>query len=299
MVLNGSYSKWTRVVSGVPQGTILGPVLFLLFINDLSNCVKNSIKLFADDCKVYKPISSVNDCVSLQDDLNSVCAWTRNWQLSFNKDKCVVLRVRKNTDFTYSMDGKALKSVKEQKDLGVTISDTLKPSVHIHNIAKKANQRLGMIRRCFSNKSQLTVKPLYTTLVRPILETVSSAWSPYTQKDIAELDKIQHRAERLCEPRIHFQDLSERRDRVDMCETYKILNREYKLNPNDFFELGVDNLRGHDLKLVKQRSRTDIRRHFFSNRVVNKWNKLSNKVITANNISTFKERLELGADARA
>ena len=163
------------VVSGVPQGTILGPVLFLLFINDLPSCVKNTIKLFADDCKVYKPISTVDDCVSLQDDLNSICAWTRNWQLAFNKDKCVVLRVRKNTDFTYSMDGKALNRVKDQKDLGVTISDTLKPSAHIHNIAKKANQRLGMIRRSFSNKSHLTVIPLYTTLVRPILETVSPA----------------------------------------------------------------------------------------------------------------------------
>ena len=156
-----------------------------------------------------------------------------------------------------------------------------------------------MIRRSFSNKSHLTIIPLYTTLVRPILETVSPAWSPHTQKDIYELDKIQRRAERLCDPRIKFQDLSERRARADICETYKILHRDYKLNPSDFFTLSEDNRRGHDLKLVKQRSCTDIRKHFFSNRVINQWNKLSNDVITANNISTFKERLELGADARA
>ena len=84
-----------------------------------------------------------------------------------------------------------------------------------------------------------------------------------------------------------------------MCETYKILNHEYKLSPHDFFELSEDNLRGHNLKLSKQRFRTDIRRNFFSNRVVNEWNNLDNKTVTANNLCTFKERLELGADARA
>ena len=156
-----------------------------------------------------------------------------------------------------------------------------------------------MIRRSFSSKSPLTVKPLYTTLVRQILETVSPVWNPHMQKDIAELDKIQHRAERLCDPRITFQDLSQRRFRADMCETYKILHHEYRLEPDKFFTLSDDNLRGHNFKLSKQRSRTYIRKNYFSNRVVNAWNKLDNKTVNANNLSTFKERLELGADARA
>ena len=108
----------------------------------------------------------------------------------------MVLRVRNDIDFTYCMDGKALDIVHEQKDLGVIISDTLKPSLHIQSVAKKANQRLGMIRRCFSNKSADTIKPLYTTLVRPISKTVSSAWNPWLHKDISELDRIQHRAEK-------------------------------------------------------------------------------------------------------
>ena len=84
-----------------------------------------------------------------------------------------------------------------------------------------------------------------------------------------------------------------------MCETFKILNRKYKIDPSDFFELCDDNRRGHSLKLAKERSRTDIRRNFFSNRVVNYWNNLDNETVTANTVSTFKERLELGADARA
>ena len=117
--------------------------------------------------------------------------------------------------------------------------------------------------------------------------------------DIAELDTIQHRAEKLGNPRIRFQNLSERRLRTDMCETFKILNRKYKIDPRDFFELCGDNRRGHSLKLAKKRSSTDIRRNLFSHRVVNYWNNLDNETVTANSVSTFKERLELGADARA
>ena len=113
------------------------------------------------------------------------------------------------------------------------------------------------------------------------------------------MDKIQRRAEKLCTFRIKFQDLSERRRRVGMCKTHKTFNYEYKLNPRDFFKRCHGNIRGHSLKLVKQRSRTEIRSNFFSNRVVNEWNNLANKTVTANYFCTFKERLEQDADARA
>ena len=119
-----------------------------------------------------------------------------------------------------------------------------------------------MICRSFSNKNHFTVKPLYTTIVRPILETVSPAWNPYMQEDIAK------RAERLCDPRIMFQDLSQRRLRADMCEMYKILYHEYRIEPDKFFTLSDDNLRGHSFKLSKQRSRTDLRKNNLSNKVV-------------------------------
>ena len=167
------------------------------------------------------------------------------------------------------MSSKALKCVTEQKDLDVTITDTLKPFIHIHNIAKKANQKLGMIRHCFSNKTDITIKPLYTTLVVPILESVFTAWSPSTQRDIIELEKIQRRAEKLFTPRIKFKDLSERRRRADMCEIYKTLNHEYKFNPLDFFELCDDSLCGRDFEFVKQRSRMDIRSNLFCYQVAN------------------------------
>jgi hypothetical protein len=145
VVLNGNYSKWTNVISGVPQGTILGPILFLIYINDIVDSVKTNIKLFADDAKIFTKINSIEDCARLQTDLNTVAAWTKRWLLGFNKEKCVVVRNRKSIPFTYHIDGHPLKEVDQQKDLGVIVSNDLKPSKHITYVCKKAQQRLGMI----------------------------------------------------------------------------------------------------------------------------------------------------------
>ena len=175
VILNGTYSDWARVISGVPQGTILGPLLFLFYINDLPEHVKSTAKMFADDCKIYTRIANTSDCVTLQDDLNSLSAWSRQWLLGFSKEKCVVIRVKKALDFIYCIDGHALECVSEQNDLGVTISNELKPSKHIDSIIKKANQRLGMIRRCFTNRSANVIVPISTSLIRPFLETNSAA----------------------------------------------------------------------------------------------------------------------------
>ena len=212
VILNGTYSDWARVISGVPQGTILGPLLFLFYINDLPDHVKSTAKMFADDCKIYTRIANTSDCVTLQDDLNSLSAWSRKWLLGFSKEKCVVMRVKKALDFIYCIDGHALEYVSEQKDLGVTISNDLKPSKHVDSIVKKANQRLGMIRRCFTNRSANVIVPIYTSLIRPILETYS-AWNPWLKKDIDALERVQRRCEKLCSESVSFVPLSVRRYR--------------------------------------------------------------------------------------
>ena len=145
MVIDGNRSKWTSVTSGVPQGTILGPILFLFFINDLTSIIENQVKLFADDAKFYHNIKDVEDAISLQHDLEAISAWSKDWLISFNNEKCVVLRVRKALEWTYFLNGQPLTEVSEQKDLGIIISNDLKPIKHIASICKKANQRLGMI----------------------------------------------------------------------------------------------------------------------------------------------------------
>ncbi len=271
----------------------MGPILFLFFINDLPNIVKSRVKLFADDAKLYSEVRTLDDCLKLQSDLDSLCAWSKNWMISFNKEKCVVLRIRQALQFTYYMDGHPLSVVTEQKDLGVLISNDLKPSKHVSSICNKANQKLGMIHRCFSNHSRAVISPLYKSIVRPIIENSSPAWNPWLQKDINKLDSVQKRCVKLCSNNIEFESLSDRRQKADLKETYKQVHGLYK-NPSQLQVAERQyNTRGHSKRLGKEHSRTEIRKTFFTNRVVNTWNNLPESLVTAASTTSFKEGLEL------
>ena len=217
-MIDGNRSKWTSVTSGVPQGTILGLILFPFFIDDLPSIIEHQVKLLADDAKFYH---NIEDAISVQDDLDAISAWSKDWLISFNNEKCVVLRVRKALEWTYFLNGQPLTEVSEQKDLGIIISNYLKPTKHIASICKKANQRLGMIRRCFSNHSREVILPLYKPIVPPLIENSSPAWTPWLQHDINNLDKMQKRCLKLCTDHIEIEHLSTRRQKVDMKETSK------------------------------------------------------------------------------
>ena len=127
VVLPGGTSAWKPVYSGVPQGSILGPILFLCYVNDIPDQVHSTVKMFADDTKMYKEVSVLEDCEDLQNDLNNLGAWAKFWLLRFNESKCVVLKIRQALNFHYSLNGAALCETDCQKDLGVIISNTLKP----------------------------------------------------------------------------------------------------------------------------------------------------------------------------
>ncbi len=179
-----------EVISGVPQGTIIKPILFLLYVNDLPDQAHAMAKMFADDTKLYESLRPLRDCAALQADLESFEVWMRDWLITFNKDKCVILRIRKSLQFTYFIDGHPLQEVSEHKDLGITVSSDLKPSKHFVTICKKANQRLGMINRCFANHSRSVISLLYKSIVCPIIENCSPIWNPCFQRDIDMLDKV-------------------------------------------------------------------------------------------------------------
>ena len=150
-----------------------------------------------------------------------------------------------------------------------------------------------MIRRCFTNHSPVVVRNLYCGLVRPILETNSPAWNPWLKKDIECLDKVQRKCERLCSQDLHLQPLAQRRLKADMRETYKLLHGHYKTDTSSMFTLSErSGLRGHELKLAKESSRTEVRHQFFSNRVVNAWNGLDESTVMAPSLDIFKTRLE-------
>ena len=148
VLVNGASSNPTSVDSGVPQGTVLGPLLFLLHINDLPEVVSSQVRLFADDCLLYRPIKGREDQVALQRDLDLLKAWGDTWGMKFNASKCNVMRVcRSTTPFTqfYSLGGQVLGEVNEAKYLGVTLSNELSWSPHISKTVSKAKSSLGFL----------------------------------------------------------------------------------------------------------------------------------------------------------
>ena len=148
VVLNGVTSRQQDVLSGVPQGSVLGPTLFLIFVNDIDNTIASHIQKFADDCKVYRSVSSTTDIELLQQDIKNLCKWSKDWQVVFSVKKCKSLHIgNNNIHHEYTMESELLQQVTEETDLGVIISQDLKPSKQCVNAVKKANMTLGMMKR--------------------------------------------------------------------------------------------------------------------------------------------------------
>ena len=149
---NGSQSSPIDVISGVPQGTVLGPLLFYIYINDLPNCVASSCSLFADDCLLYRQISSPDDCCILQDDLLKMEDWANTWKM-VNIDKCEVLQIslRNSTPVNYYLYNNPLRIADEAKYLGVLLDSKLNFNKHIETICKKANGVLAFLKRNLYN----------------------------------------------------------------------------------------------------------------------------------------------------
>ena len=303
--MNGRYSKWQEVLSGVPQGSVLGPLLFLIFINDIEEDVISKVCKFADDTKIGRAVGSEEEVNKLREDLRRLCEWAKDWQMLFNIEKCVVMHFgHNNKRVEYTMEGNKLKHSDGERDLGVKISNNGKSSEQCMIAAKKANTVLGMIKRNFKSRSKDVIIRLYKTLVRPRLEYCVQMWSPYLRKDIETLEKVQRRATKMIwacrtnsyEERLKYSDLTSlecRRVRGDMIEVYKLLRGHEKIDHNMLIQVAENTgRRGHAYKLVKHRARLDLRKYFFSNRVVNTWNSLPGSVVEAGTVNSFKARLD-------
>jgi len=151
IAINGSRSSWVNVLSGVPQGSVLGPLLFLLFVNDLPDWIKTNIRMFADDTKIWTRILGVNDLEALQQDLVSLSRWSEEWLLCFNSSKCKVMHIRHQfpTKYTIRQDDKdwTLQEVEEERDLGIITTADFKVSRQCTKAASKANEVLRMVSR--------------------------------------------------------------------------------------------------------------------------------------------------------
>ena len=308
VIINGTTSEWADVVSGVPQGSVLGPALFLLYINDLPDTVKNLVKIFADDTKLFAVANNEEDCASIQTDLNSLSEWSQSWQLRFNASKCKCMHFgQSNQHQSYFMpdNGSAttITEVTEEKDLGVTFSSDLKFHKHIVSAVKKANRILGVVKRTFTYIDRDMFLQLYKTLIRPHIEYGSVIWSPYLKKDIYLIENLQRRATKIVkeirnkpyEDRLRIlglPTLQYRRERCDVVQVYKIMNEIDSLDYNTFFtKTACGTTRGHHQKLQKTPCRLRSRQNVFSLRVVNNWNSLSETCVSSDSLNAFKSNL--------
>ena len=175
----------------------LGPLLFLIYINDLESGLLSSLLKFADDIKVFCQVNGERDREQLQADSNRLTEWSEKWQMPFNTSMCRVMHLGKaNNKFEYTMGNYTLEVTNEEKDLGV-ITSNLKPSKQCHQAYAKASRALGLIYRSISFKTPSVLLRLYKSLVRPHLEYCSSAWAPHYVKDRILLERVQHRFTRM------------------------------------------------------------------------------------------------------
>jgi hypothetical protein len=306
--VNGASSTWINVKSGVPQGSVLGPLLFLLYVNDIPATLNCDVLMFADDIKIWKSIESVGDSIGLQGNLDALQDWSDIWLLPFNTSKCSTLSINSNQirdPVTYTLNGAALPAAFLEKDLGVIVHNSLKPSMQCAKVATTAMSIMRRIKRTFPAMSPDLFGKIYGCFVRSHLEYAIQSWMPWFQKDRVILENVQRRSTKLVEGlgQTNFQarerilnlfPLSYRQLRGDLILCFKIIRvPDFSLRIDNFFSLsGNTQLRGHPWKLKKERSNTIMRQAFFSQRVISHWNNLPYFVVSSQNIEIFKSRLD-------
>lgn len=305
VILNGTKSGWKEVNSGVPQGSVLGPLLFIIFVNTIDDHVDSKVLKFADDIKIARVIERDHDLEIFQSDLNRLVKWAEDWQMKFNLKKCKIMHIgRAGSRNSYEMDGQKLQRIEKERDLGITINSSLTAADQVTEARRKALKMLGAIYRNVSYKSAEVIKKLYCAYVRPLLEYCIQAWSPTYEKDCWLLERVQKRATKMipCLGYLEYEDrlrklnmfsLRYRRLRGDLIEVFKFVNGQQSGYLRGMFEMQPTNRgRGHQFKLILKHSRTRLRQAFFSRRVVGHWNSLPESVVTAESLNIFKTRLD-------
>ena len=240
VVIEGEASDNVPVASGVPQGSVLGPSLFLFYINDMPVELTSKVRLFADDTIAYLTITSNSDCEKLQKDLDRLAVWEDKWLMKFHADKCNVISITKNRTLikrNYTLRNHILEQVTSTKYLGVTVSADLKWTPHINTICGKANSTIGFLKRNLNISNRTIKENAYKSLVRPSLEYACSVWEPHLKTDIDKLEKVQRRAARYVTNRYHntssvsemiehleWSTLAKRRQNARLNLMYKMVN---------------------------------------------------------------------------
>ena len=309
VIVEGETSEACTVDSGVPQGTVLGPLLFLCHINDLPSRVKSQVRLFADDCLLYRKIRSLKDQLQLQEDLKALEKWAEEWGMRFNATKCYIMSIHRNQNpFThfYELNNHILSQVNDNPYLGVMISANMKWSTHIEKIYKKANSTLGFIRRNLKNCNIRFKETAYISLVRSVLDYSSTVWDPFLQKDIDRLESVQRSAARFVKSdyrrtssvsgmmeELGWKPLHQRRKELRLTLLFKIVNDLVAIPAHDHITFNQRPQRNkHQRQINILPANTDIYKHSFFPRTIKDWNSLPESAITCGTINTFKETIQ-------
>ena len=308
VVLDGVASAEIDVLSGVPQGTVLGPVLFLCFINDISDGISSNIKLFADDALLYRTVETHEDTAKLQKDLTHLETWAKDWQMEFNAKKCFVLNITKKRrvySHKYKLNNTELEIVHDHPYLGINIDDKLNWNAHVNKVCSKATRSLNFIKRNLKHCPQATRELSYFTYVRPQLEYATSVWNPSTVCNINALEKVnrcgarfvcnnyrQQASPTVMMKKLHWNNLQERRHINDLTQMHKISHCKYNIN--------LDNI----LKPLPQRTRSnhraymnnfhtvcDAMKNCFFPRTIPSWNKLPSALVDVADTKMFRRKI--------
>ena len=313
--IDGEFSEWIEVLSSVVQGSVLGGTLFDIYINDIHEVVLDAlIRMFADDTKVALKMESDDDRKKLQQIIDNLTEWADKWAMDFNTAKCKILHVgRDNPKYDFYMKGTKIKDDDEEKDLGVWVDATMKPTKQCAKAAKSANFALGQMQRAFHYRTKKNLVPIYKTFIRPKLEFSVAAWSPWMEMDKNVLEKVQERMIRLLSDAkgksyeeklrdVGLTTLTQRRERGDAIEAFKTLNGFNHVDKHQWFEIedeeqrptrrntviDADGEKRRKNVLRVEAARLEIRKNFYNVRAAKTWNQIPDEVREKKTVNGFK-----------
>ena len=299
VVVNGVKSDWAPVLSGVPQGTVLGPLLFCLYINDISSDIESEIRLFADDCVCYREIKDEKDTMKLQRDIDRLGSWARKWGMRFQPVKCNMMQLTrkrvKKIHASYTLEGTNLENVESIKYLGVTITSDLRWNTHVSNVYTKANRTLGFLRRNLYSCPQEVKEAAYKGLVRPVLDYGSSVWDPPGVVLQAELESVQKRAARFVTGNYNYEtgsmtgilgqlkweSLKKRRKDNRLILLYKGLKGKASVPTDDLIPKTRRCRNQHSMAFQTPIANTDVYKGSFFPQTIRDWNALPDSLISS------------------